>query len=157
MKNFSLRASQFFSYLFQSTTTLCFVIFVFGLCLKRKEIDCHPKVTLFGHKQNNCYLRFNPNTDLTSLFNINTKQVFLYAVCITGRRHEMVWSKIVQKKDVKKFADVVSANYPFRIVEGVEKHPVLKFEMRGSIVPHVGAAEDIKFAEFTYKQKPKQQ
>ncbi|ORD95024.1 hypothetical protein ECANGB1_1713 [Enterospora canceri] len=153
MKNISIRVSTFFSYLFQSTTTMCILLFLATLVLKKDQIKANPTITTFGHKANNCYMRFSPNIDLTKEFNMNTKQVFLYVVCVTGSKHEMVWSKIVEESSRKKLYDLVRNSYRFRIRGDISAYDAIYFELRGSVFPKIGKMEDKLYARFAYKKK----
>ncbi|OQS55555.1 hypothetical protein EHP00_541 [Ecytonucleospora hepatopenaei] len=152
MKRLPNRLLTFLSLTFQACTCLAFVIFLYTeIFIKTNIPKCNPNVNLLGFALNKCYMRFNPNVDLNPLFDVNTKQVFLYATMITGSQHEMCWSKIVQREDPKRFFETVNNNYPFGIVEGKENIAEVFFELRASILPRVGRTKDILLAHFSHK------
>lgn len=154
MKRFPNRFFTFFSLTFQACTCLSAIIFIYAtLFLKTPPIVTNPQVTTFGFVLNKCYMRFRPNVDLTPLFNLNTKQIFLYATMVTGKQHEMVWSKIVQLNDIKKFYECVNNNYPFSVIEGADKYRTIEFELRANLFPFVGAMKDILIGKFKYTVK----
>ena len=41
-------------------------------------------------------------------------------------------------------------NYKFKIIDGVNTFNKITFELRGSILPHVGKTSDILFSSFEY-------
>lgn len=82
---------------------------------------------------------FNPQADLTEYFHLNVKQVFLYLKMHHKRTSEIIWSRIVQRGDEKRFFNHVINNYRFfDIPDGT----VVKFELRGCIFPYVGIVQD---------------
>lgn len=91
---------------------------------------------------------FYPNIDLSSQFNFNTKQIFLYLIARTGEREEMVWSKIVKNGESYKLNDLEKSNYSFSV--GIDG-PLL-FELRGNVFPFVGQMKDIHYATVDYRR-----
>ncbi|KAL6122246.1 hypothetical protein NUSPORA_00712 [Nucleospora cyclopteri] len=155
MKNAVNRLNTFGNHLFNFTVSLLFVIFAVTRLQKQPKISSDSRIVLFGNTYNNCYIRFIPNIDLSSQFNINTKQIFLYCISKTGRRHEMCWSKIVKRDDPKTYFQPVRNSYPFKIEEGFNKFDTFTFELRGHIYPYVGMMMDVSYGEFTYYKNKK--
>ena len=150
MKNISIRLYTFSNYLMYAVPLLAGAIWLYSLLLPERTVSANPTIQLFGHIHDNCYIKFTPNIDLTNYFNLNTKQIFLYAICTTGTQHEMIWSTIVQYFDKKQFIQPVIGNYKFKIIDGVNTFNKITFKLRGSILPHVGKTSDILFSIFEY-------
>ena len=131
---------------------LC-VIILLDFLHKQPKIVSESKIIEFEHKTNECYLKFIPNIDLTSIFRYNTKQVFLYCISKNGKRHEMCWSETVKINDTKIFYHAVINNYSFNISEGSNEFTEYKFELRGNIFPWIGRIVDVKLGTFSYKKK----
>lgn len=150
MHTCNIRFFSVFSILFNASTILLFAVSLLSFLYDKdphhsflKIESLQPVTTEYRER----HIILNPNTNLTDVFHLNVKQVFLYVKMINGDKKEMIWSKIIKKHDKKQILDPVANNYRFF---EIEKGTNLKFELRGCIFPHVGLTKDKIFSEATF-------
>lgn len=138
------------SVLFNATTALLLVIsiltFVYDKKLPHVDLKINslqPVTTEYRGR----HIVFNPNIDLTDVFHMNVKQVFLYVRIDRGTHQEMIWSKIVEKNDKKQFFTSILNNYRFF---EIDKGSSVTFELRGCIFPFVGLTRDKLFGKTVF-------
>lgn len=132
---------------FNAVTILLFAISLLSFVYEKNPKSSSLKIESLQpltSKYRERHIVLNPETDLTDVFNLNVKQVFLYVKMINGDKKEMIWSKIIQKDDKKQISKSFINNYRFF---DIEKGTKLKFELRGCIFPHVGLIKDKIFSE----------
>jgi len=145
MHTISNRIFAISSILFNAVTVLLIAISCLTYIYERKTVPCNLQVVSVLPVSTQYYGRniiFKPNIDLTDTFHLNVKQVFLYLKMKRNNHTEMVWSRIIQKDDLKKiYSDLVN-NYRFF---SIEESSNLAFELRGCIFPYVGFIQDKLF------------
>ncbi|TBT97327.1 putative signal peptidase [Hamiltosporidium magnivora] len=149
------RASACLGFIFNATTALIAMVGLVGFLLQRsppnsefKVLKYQPYMTLTSQS-----FTFIPNIDLKEEFNPNLKQIFFYVKVVFGKNKEnseMIWSKIVTRKDEKKFFEAIKSNYR---LSNLESYETLDFELRGCYFPYVGMIRDICFKTFIFDQK----
>lgn len=128
------------TYSFYPTVFLLFCIGYFSEYIKNPKINVNLKI--YNYKpfdRTPAFVTFSPNIDLNSEFSINTRQIFLYLNAKYGDHDEIVWSKIVQKKDEKVFNKKFVNNYDF--YGGMD----VRFELRGCLFPYVGVVKEVLY------------
>lgn len=135
------------SIMFNAIVGLLFAVSLLTFVYEKKDftndlkiISVQPSSTEFSERN----IKFNPNIDLTDIFHLNVKQVFLYLKISHSNKREMIWSKIIQKNDPKKLDSIIKNNYRFF---NIENGSDVKFELRGCIFPHVGITQDKLFSQ----------
>lgn len=96
-------------------------------------------------KQELAFVNFNVTTDLTSLFNWNTKQLFLYLEAeytdTKGVKNNVViWDRIVRRKEDASVNVVGKNKYMFReLSSSFRNSPSAHYALKYNIMPYVGA------------------
>ncbi|KRH94464.1 Signal peptidase complex subunit [Pseudoloma neurophilia] len=139
------------SILFNAVTILLFVTSLLSYVYEKQPSVSNLKIVSlqpFSSEFKGRNIILNPQTDLTDVFHLNVKQIFLYVKMIAGDKKEMIWSQIVQKNDIKNIDKSFVNNYRFfEIPKGTN----VSFELRGCIFPFVGLTKDKLFSKTTYK------
>jgi signal peptidase complex subunit 3 len=150
MKSFYDRTCYFGSVSFNATLALLFTIFAISYLSPSPKLTAGLRIDNYKNNMEYKVLYFYPNIDLSSQFNFNTKQIFLYLTykTKTGNKQEMVWSKIIKNGDKYSLFNKEASNYIFTGDQHIKE---CIFELRGNIYPYVGQLKDISFGEVVYE------
>lgn len=149
MKNTISRITCFSSILMNCTILLLLSIFLVSYLFPVPSITAELKIEWVSPNRSYKACRFSPNIDLSSQFNFNTKQIFLYLVAKTPNKQEMVWSKIIKNGEKCKFFEPLQSNSIFSTGE----NGLVEFELRGNMFPFVGQLKDLHYGNFEYRGK----
>ncbi|KAI0929776.1 hypothetical protein AcW1_008630 [Taiwanofungus camphoratus] len=99
----------------------------------------------YANKQQEfAFINFNITTDLSSLFNWNTKQLFLYLSAEYTNKQGVVnevviWDRIVRQREDAHLAVVGRNKYVFRELSASFRNiPPANYTLKYNIMPHVG-------------------
>ncbi|PAV15083.1 signal peptidase [Pyrrhoderma noxium] len=136
--------------------------------LSISNVNVHPSQNTHYRQRNHEYgfARFNVSADLTSLFNWNTKQLFVYVqaeyTSADGTQNEIViWDRIVRRKE-DAFIKVSNGRpkYPLRDMARTFKNASpANYTLKYNLMPHVGvltygeAARTVEPVPFPAAQK----
>lgn len=137
------RGSALCTFVFNFTIVLLAIIFALSYTIKRELPASNLTIThnsFTNRNRNN--IEFLPNIDLSSQFNLNVKQIFLYLkVNYDDQNSDMVWSSIVKRDNKKSFMK--------KCYRGYELPPItakkVVFELRGCVFPYIGMVNDVLY------------
>lgn len=144
MKTARKRLSSLVSFIFNPTLVLLLAIFLSSFLVVKKPPAADLRVLEYKSYGRNMVVSFEPNVDLSTQFNFNLKQVFVYLRATypdMENGSEIVWSRIVRRGDEKRLSGVFRSNYD--IAGDLSRRAV--FELRGNYFPFVGIVRDVLF------------
>ncbi|KAI0267042.1 signal peptidase 22 kDa subunit [Gloeopeniophorella convolvens] len=142
-----------------ATLSTVVMILLAGIALSSALFTAHPTGTLditsvkvfagearrYPHRrQEYAFVNFNITADLTTLFNWNTKQLFVYLEAeytnAKGVRNEVVfWDRIIRRKEDAVIAVSGKNKYPFREVSAKFKGSTpANYTLKYNLMPYVG-------------------
>lgn len=133
MKDTKSRISGFLGLAFNMTVLLLLVMFLDSFLRKLPPVRADLRLSHYSNRSTHKALRFIPNVDLTPHFTRHTKMVFLYLVCTSGSKQEIVWSRIVRRGD----GCLLKAEESSALFVPAPNQPIT-IELRGNIFPFVG-------------------